>query len=367
MKESSDVMIVAGALLAAAIFATGQDSSHEWKMRWSGSPDKVHFTVERHQGNGHWSSSSDVPLANFRGLSRDTLNHGGSAKFEYVQDAGRLLCKGSFSLWSRGSGSFTFAPNPGFVAELEKLGYSAPTDDQIFSMMMSNVSLEFARGVRDAGLNASSGQLIELRIHDVTLAYIGEAQKAGYRNFRAKDYVDIKIHGVPSGFLRDLKDYGYDLSAQQIVELCIHGVNSEFMDDLKQAGYDLSPSQITELKIHGVDSSFIRDLKSYGLQPRASDLVQFKIHGVTPDYLKGLKDAGYGGLPESQITELKIHGVSTDFIKQTGDLGYHFRVQDLTELQIHGVDAAYLKRLRDSGMRNLSVEQITKLKIHGVD
>jgi hypothetical protein len=44
MKESSDVMIVIGALLAAAIFATGQDSSHEWKLRWSGSPDKVHFT-----------------------------------------------------------------------------------------------------------------------------------------------------------------------------------------------------------------------------------------------------------------------------------------------------------------------------------
>ena len=109
----------------------------------------------------------------------------------------------------------------------------------------------------------------------------------------------------------------------------------------------------------------IRDLKSYGLQPRASDLVQFKIHGVTPEYLKGLKDAGYGSLPESQITELKIHGVSTDFMRQAGGLGYHFRAQDLTELRIHGVDAAYLKRLQDSGMRNLWVEQITKLKIHG--
>jgi hypothetical protein len=365
MKDS-DIMIVVGALLGAAILATGQETGREWKLRYAGSPDQVHFTVERYYRNGHSIFNRDVPLSRFRGLSLDTLNHSGSAHFEYVQDAGRLVCKGVFS-WSRGSGSFTFVPNPAFQGELTKLGYDAPNEDQLFSMLMQDVSLEFARGVSQAGLNASTNQLLELRIHGVTLDYIRETQRAGYRNFRAQDYVDIKIHGVPSEFLRNLRDAGYDLSAQQVIELRIHGVDSEFMDDLKQAGYELSPAQITELKIHGVDSRFIRDLKSYGLQPKASDLVQFKIHGVTPEYLKELKDAGYGGLSESQITELKIHGISTGFIRQAGELGYHFSPQDLTELHIHGVDAAYLRRLRDSGMRNLDAQQIAKLKMHGVD
>ena len=365
MKDS-DIMIVVGAMLGAAILATGQETGREWKLQLAGSPDRLHFTLERYDRNSRSIFNRDVPLSNFRGLSPDALNHGGSAHFEYVRDAGRLVCKGVFS-WNRGSGSFTFAPNPAFPAELSKLGYDAPNEDQLLSMLMHDVDLEFARGVRDAGLNASSNQLLELRIHGVTLDYIRETQRAGYRNFSAKDYVDIKIHGVPGEFLRDLRTAGYDLSAQQVIELRIHGVNSEFMDDLKQAGYELSPAQITELKIQGVDSRFIRDLKSYGLQPKASDLVQFKIHGVTPEFLKELKDAGYGGLSETQITELKIHGISTAFIRQAGGLGYHFSPQDLTELHIHGVDAEYLRRLRDSGMRNLDAQQIAKLKMHGVD
>jgi hypothetical protein len=366
MKDS-DIMIVVGALLGAAILATGQQTGSEWKLRYyASSPDQLHFTVERYRADGHWTFNRDVPLSHFRGLSLDTLNHGGSAKFEYVQDAGRLVCRGGFS-WSRGSGSFTFVPNPAFPVELAKLGYDAPNEDQLFSMLIQDVGLEFARVVRDAGLNASTNQLVELRIHGVTPDYIRETQRAGYRNFRAKDYVDIKIHGVPSEFLRELREAGYDLSAQQVIELRIHGVNSEFMDDLKQAGYELSPAQITELKIHGVDSRFIRDLKSDGLQPKASDLVQFKIHGVTPEFLKELKEAGYGSLSEDQIAQLKIHGVSTGFIRQAGDLGYHFSPQDLTELHIHGVDAEYLRRLRDSGMRHLDAQQIAKLKMHGVD
>jgi hypothetical protein len=365
MKDS-DIMIVVGALLGAAILATGQQTGSEWKLRHAGPPDQVHFTVERYRGNGHWTESQDVPLSHFRGLSLDTLSHGGSAHFEYVHDAGRLVCKGTFS-WSRGSGSFTFVPNPAFTAELVKLGYDAPNEDQLFSMLMQDAGLEFARGVRDAGLNASTSQLVELRLHGVTLDYIRETHRAGYRNFRAKDYVDIKIHGVPTEFLRELREAGYDLSAQQVIELRIHGVDSEFMDNLKQAGYELPPNQITELKIHGVDSRFIRDLKSYGLQPKASDLVQFKIHGVTPEFLKELKEAGYGGLSESQITELKIHGVSSAFIRQSGGLGYHFSPQDLTELHTHGVDVEYLRRLRDSGMRSLDAQQIAKLKMHGVD
>ena len=365
MKDS-DIMIVIGALLGAAILATGQETSREWKLRYASDPGKVHFTVERYYQHGHSIFNREVPISNFRGLTPDALNHGGSAKFEYVHDAGTLQCKGSFS-WSRGSGSFNFVPNRAFSTEMVKLGYDAPNDDQLFSMLMEDVSLQFARGVHDTGLNASTNQLIELRVHGVTLDYIRETERAGYRNFRAKDYVDIKIHGVPTEFLHDLRTAGYDLSAQQVIELRIHGVDSEFIDDLKQAGYELSPNQITELKIQGVDSRYIRDLKGYGLKPKASDLVQFKIHGVSPEFLKELKDAGYGGLSENQITELKIHGVSTDFIRQASDLGYHFSPQDLTELHIHGVNADYLRRLRDSGMRNLDAQQIAKLKMHGVD
>ncbi|PYT27354.1 MAG: hypothetical protein DMG57_18625 [Acidobacteria bacterium] len=365
MKDSS-LLLVLGSLLAAALFLPGSDWHQEWKLKPSDSVNSLHFTVKRSKWGNNWSTSNDVPLSSFHGLSPDLLAHGGRAKFEYVHDAGRLICEGSF-FWGRGSGSFTFAPNAQFVSELERLGYEAPNDDQLFSMLMTDVSLEFARGVRDVVPYASTKQLIELRIHGVTLAYIREARQAGYKDLTAQDYVEMRIHGVETDFLRDLKSFGYNLQARDIVELRIHGVSSEFVGGLKQAGYDLSAKQITELRIHGVDSEYLRELKSYGLQPGATDLVQLRIHGVSPDYLKGLKDAGYGQLPANEITELRIHGVQTDFIQEAKNLGYNFTPRELVELGIHGVDGSYLKKLNDTGMKNLTASQIAKLRIHGVE
>jgi hypothetical protein len=336
-RRTSILLIAVGGVLLAGLLAPGQDTRQEWKLS-RGSGDRVRLTLERWQPGSHSSTSTDVPLERFRSFSPNLFSSGGPASFEYVQDAGRLICQGNFS-WGRGSGTFTFAPDPDFVTQLKKLGYDAPGDEQLFSMLLMDVGVEFARSIRDAGLNASTKQLIELRIHGVTTDYVRETQRSGYRRLGVQDYIDMKIHGVEPAFLLDLKDAGYELSAQQVIELRIHGVSSEFL----------------------------RDLKDYGLQPKASDMVQLRIHGVSAEYLKGLRDAGYGNLTADRITELRIHGVSTDFIRDAKSLGYNFTPQEVVNLRIHGVDGAYLRHLRDSGMRNLTAEQIEKLKIHGVN
>src|SRR5690242_11789813 len=102
-SRTASVIMVAGALVAGFI-ATGQESGQlrqEWKLKTSDAPGMVHFTVERWRPGNHWSNSTDVRFANFRGLSRSTIENGGPARFEYVHDAGRLICQGEFS-WNRG-------------------------------------------------------------------------------------------------------------------------------------------------------------------------------------------------------------------------------------------------------------------------
>jgi hypothetical protein len=334
MKLSSETWIVAAAVLLAALLA-GQDVRNEWTLRPADSPDMVHFRIEHVSKNNKWSQSNDLPLANFRGLNP---RQSGPAKFEYVEDSGSLFCQGRFS-FGAGSGTYTFQANPKFTAALTQLGYDAPTEPESFSLLLMHVTLDFARGVRDAGLKASVRQLIDLRTHGITLPYIRETQNAGYTTFTTGDFIDLKIHGVSTEFLRALKHAGYELPARQITELQIHGVNAEYM----------------------------RDLNIYGLRPQASDLVQMKVHGIDPDYLKGLKDAGYGDLSAGQITDIKVHGLDPKFMQEAKDLGYGFTARELIDLKVHGVGAEYLRHLREAGMRNLSAEQITKLKIHGVE
>jgi hypothetical protein len=305
MKISSESLIVAGALLLAALMAA-QEHRNQWKICRSGASDRVNFTIEQSQPGSHSSSSSDVPLSAFRGLSPA---QGGPAKFEYIADAGTFVCTGRF-FFGMGSGPYTFRPNPRFADELQRLGYDAPRQDQIFQMALMQISLDFARGIRDAGLHASTDQLVELRIHGVALPYIRETQNAGYRDFTPRDYIDMKIQGVSTDLLRALK----------------------------HAGYELSSRQIADLKIHGVGTDYVRDLDVYALKPRAADLVQMKIQGIDPDFLRDARD-----------------------------LGYDFTARDLIDLKIHGVNGEYLRNLKASGMRNLSAGQITQLKIHGVE
>ena len=330
------ILVLAGVLLA--VFAIGQEKRLEWELKRSGASDKLHLRLEMLQPGQRWSNSTDVPLDRFKNLPADIFDRGGAVNFEYVHDTGRLLCQGRFG-WTKGSGTFTFVPNPQFTAELNKLGYDTPDSDQIFNMMMSDIGLEYARSVKDAGIRASTSKLIDLRNHGVKLEYIQKIRQAGYEGFTAQDYIDLRNHGVTSEFALDLKDAGYDLRANRIVDLRNHGVNSQYLDDLR----------------------------NYGLQPDAADLVQLRNHGVTPDYLNGLKEAGYEGLPAQQITALRNHGVPIEFIRTAKELGYQFTAPEFTEMRNHGVDGAYLRRLRDSGMKNLSASQIAKLKMHGVN
>jgi hypothetical protein len=324
--------------LVSAALAQSQEWDREWRLRPSSRSGYVHFSIEQTKPGSRWNHSSDVPLDRFRGLSTQALATGGPAKFEYVRDAGRLVCEGHFTS-NRGIGTFQFVPNQQFASELRRLGYEAPEEKDLFSMVMMDVSVEFARGVKNANVPASTKQLLEMRIHGVSLDYIQQMRAAGYTTLTAKDYVEMRIHGV----------------------------TPELVSELKKAGYDIPAKQVVEMRIHGVSPEYIRELNAYGLRPSAKEVVELRIHGVKPEYLKAMKDAGQGQLGVREVLNMRIHGVSAEFVQEARQLGYSFTSKELTEMRIHGVNGPYLRKLRDSGFKNLTADKIVKLKIHGID
>lgn len=336
--KSNTLLLIAGCVgLAGCAVLPGQDGRQEWSLsRYNG--NTVRLSIDRWKPGSRTQFSTDVPVTRFRGLSASLFDRGGDAKFDYVQDVGRIVCEGRFS-FGRGSGSFTVIPDPNFVTELRKLGYEAPDENQLFSMLMMGVGLDDARAAQETGLNASLQQLIDMRAHGVNAEYIRETRRAGYRDLHAGDLIEMKNHGVTPEFLRDLKTAGYLIPTREVVEL----------------------------RNHGVSSDYLRDLKDYGLHPDTRAMVEMKNHGVTPEYLKGLKDAGYGNLAAGEITNLRNHGVDVEFVREARELGYDFTSRELVELRNHGVDGRYLRRLTNSGLKNLDAEKIKKLKTHGID
>ena len=308
MKRSFDAIAIF--LCAAfALISSAQNWDQEWRMKKSADAGKVHFSIERSRPGNRWNHSSDMPIESFKGLSLQALSNGGPAKFEFVRDAGRLVCEGQFTT-GRGIGSFEFSPNPQYSSELQRLGYEAPEENHLFGMLMADVSLEFARGVKQANVPSTTKQLLDMRIHGVSLDYIHRMHSAGYKNLDAKNFVEMKIHGV----------------------------TPELVAELKKAGYDVPAKKVVEMKIHGVTPEYIQELNNYGLRPDAAEIVEMRIHGVKPD-----------------------------FISATKNFGFNFTGKELIQLKIHGVNEQYLRKLKDSGFQNLTAEKIVKLRIHGID
>jgi hypothetical protein len=305
MSRNAYALIAAGAILLGALVLPGQSAAREWRLTRRGS-NEARFTVRNSAPGRAFTWRTDVPLDRFRGLTFA----GGPAKFEYVQDAGKLVCEGRFLLGA-GSGTFTVVLDPDFVSKLQRLGFDAPDENQAFDMLLSGFSLDFARAVKDAGVSATTSQLIDLR-----------------------------NQGVDAAFLRGMRASGHpDLDARDLIELRNHGVTPEFVADLRRAGYQFHTREIVDLRNQGVTAEYVRDLK----------------------------EAGYTDLPVREIVDLRNHGVPADFVQEAHSLGYDFSVRELIDLRNNGVDGGYLRRIKDSGMKNLTAEQIRKLRQHGVD
>jgi hypothetical protein len=276
---AAGVILIAFAQEAAPI--TGQ-----WMIDGIGVPDQVQLTLHRTIGkSGSSTNSSGYPVKGLLGLSRTQIDSPEVVivHFQMVRDAGTLACDGYFK-HGNGAGTFTFSPDPGFIAEMRRLGYTGLDPEIVFSMAAHDVSLEYVRSLRSLqAAPTSADELISMRIHRVSIEYIQELQSLGYRNLKADELVAMRIHGVTTEFIRELNKLGYgSVPADELVNMRIHGATADFIKELKSLGYN---------------------------HPTIDQLVTMRIHGVSPDYIHRLQERGMKNLSIDQMVNLRIHGI----------------------------------------------------------
>lgn len=367
MKLLTAFIVLAGTAFFFATEARNAPPRNEWSIRRGDTADTVQFTLDSRYGNGHWRTTSPAAFSSLKGLTKDQMAAMSSdVRFEVARDAGTLLCEGTLH-FGRGSGPFTFTINPSYEQELEKLGFRIQGDRRSIDYFLMDVSLDYAKTVREADPMASSEDLVDLRSHGVDREYMNGMRDAGLKDLRARDYIEMRNHGVTTAYARDVQRSGFNADSQSLVHFRNHGVNADFVAELRRAGYDETADSIVHMRNHGIDARYVQQLQAAGVKPDAGDMVEFKNHGVGPEYLKGLKEAGYGDLPREDVIRLRDHGVDAAFLREAKSLGYAFTPGELVDLRNHGVDSGYLRKVRASGFENLTAQKIVKLRQHGVD
>lgn len=284
--------------------------SGDWTIRHSDEAGKVEFSLIDHHRGGNSSHESDWPMSSFSGADFSKPGRQ-DVRFTIARDAGTIDCEGFLSN-GEGAGIFHFQPDPNYAREMQKLDFSVDEEKQ-YSMAVQDVSLEFARQMRNEHLS--------------------------------------------------------DLDADKLITFRMFRVDSAFIEELRAAGLKVSDSgKLVAFRIHGVAPQMIRSFHQAGYEPDEDTLIAMRIHGATPEWIKELKKRGYDHVDLEQLIAFRIHGVSLEFIDQLQSLGYkHPAPDELVAMRIHNVTLEYISDLRSRGMQNLTIDQMVSMRIHGID
>jgi hypothetical protein len=160
------------------------------------------------------------------------------------------------------------------------------------------------RDDRTAGFVAglTPEQLIELRNHGVSGAFVQQMRAAGLGDLRVDDLIELYDHDVTPRFVRELREAGFSgLTCHELVELVNHGVSASFMRQMRDAGLgEVAPDQLVELYNHGVDAAFVREMRDLGFDNLAPNaLIELYDHGVDGDFVREIRGPSDRGERES--------------------------------------------------------------------
>jgi hypothetical protein len=286
-KQLRLVPVALLALFALAGPLSAADVNGTWAIHPGDSANRPQLTLETSRagdGHGHFQTSQPFDLAELRGLTPAQMasSAGTMVHFEIAREAGSFRCDGYFKQ-GQGAGTFVFHPNPGYASTMQSLGISGVDEDRQLSMALENVTTQYVRDIRAAGVQVQSAkQLIELRIFKVTPEYVHGLHSLGYSITDPHQLTKLRIFHVTTDTIRGFRQAGYQPTAEQLVKMSIFKVTPDFIAQIKKLGYsDVPVEDLVKMRIFKVDADYIRAMQSRGLKDLTIEkLVRLKIAGI---------------------------------------------------------------------------------------
>lgn len=283
--------------------------SGDWTISKSESAGKVEFSLIEHHHGGTSSHQSDWSASAFVGVDFSKSGRQ-DVHFTITRDAGKIDCEGLLNN-GEGAGLFHFQPDANYPREMHSLGFSVD-DEKQFSMAVQDVSLEFAKQMKNEHLSGlDADKLIAFRTFGVDAAFIEALRAEGLKISDADKLVAFRIHGVSPQMVRSLHQAGYSPDEDTLIAMRIHGATPEWMAELKQRGYDhIDLEKLIAFRIHGVSPEFIQKLQGLGYShPDPDELIAMRIHNVTPEYISDMRSRGIHDLSIDKLVSMRIHGI----------------------------------------------------------
>jgi hypothetical protein len=329
--------------VSIATHAQGETFQGYWSMELLPEGDTLSVMLGRTTGSGGKDNRYfKLKLAELSGIERAQIEAGGErVSFQLKRRAGRFDFSGTFAR-GKGTGTFSFTVEPEFVAAMERDGYAEGLRQNLFGY-----------AIRDFG-----GKLTD------------ELSELGLERPTADELQSMQIHGVTVDFIKELKSLGYaPRSIKQLISMKIHGANIEFIKSLTALGYAAPPlDDLIAMRVHGVSLKFIKELETLGYErPPLDVLTSMRVHGATPEFISALRTLGYERLPLARLVAMRVHGVTPDYIRRLNAQGYaNIPVERLIDLRAFQMPEEFLNHLPTASEReNSSGDWLMKIYTRG--
>ena len=112
------VIVVGNYVIVAQDTLTGECKAEVKTETKAGKTDKIQLSFSRSSARGNNNMSSGFSFSDLKGLTREQALAGGQIRFSLEREAGTIVCDANF-VNGKGSGTFTFSPNQGFVGAMK--------------------------------------------------------------------------------------------------------------------------------------------------------------------------------------------------------------------------------------------------------
>lgn len=266
------------------IVAAQQPISGEWKAdHKENQPNKIQISFDvKYEKNGRTNRNQNSSTYDFNDLSGLSLQQtqGGNVSFSIKREAGSIDCEGRFDN-GRGSGKFTFNPDPSYVQGMISRGFNFK-DEELLTAAHLGLSLSYTDSLLSADFGKLETQdLFKAHIFKVTPEFLTEMRATGFPELGMEEVVKAKIFKIDPEYVRNIKDAGFGVeNFENLVKYKIFKVTPEYLNELRNEGLtSLSTEDVVQFRIFRIEAKDIRQARAEDPDITAEKIVKKRISG----------------------------------------------------------------------------------------
>ena len=175
---------------------------------------------------------------------------------------------------------------------------------------------------------------------DPNTSFLAAVVASGYGDLSVDDIIALKEHGVSGAYLMKVSQAGWGkLQQREIIDLHDQGVGPEYLAEMRKVGL-LNPTiaDVIRLKQHGLRPEYVANIHACGMGPYSvNDVIDFAAHGLRPELFCALKDAGFQQTSPREIVDAGNQGLDPRHLREAAKYGNRLTLRQVMKMKLAGV------------------------------